>query len=623
MCSLAETLQFSGYKVMGSDFKESETVTRLRQEGIQVFVGHNAANVEQADYIIRSAAIHDDNPEVVRARQRGIPVFERAEGWGALMQGYQKAICVAGTHGKTSTTSMLSHIALASDVDPTIMLGGNLTAIGGGHRVGVKREMILLESCEYCNSFLHFRPTTAVVLNVEADHLDFFKDLDDVKNSFRQFAMLVPKENGLVVYNADDEGAVDCLKDLPRKTVTFGIESQADYMAKNIVYDKGNCSFDVYKKGSLLFKAKLLVPGRHNVLNALASIAAAAENGLNPQEIALGLSSYPGVGRRFEFKGEFGGALVYDDYAHHPAEISALFDAVNDMGFERIIAVFQPHTYTRTIAFFDEFIQVLSRPDLLILADIFAAREQNTTGLSSADLSVKIDGSYFIPDFNDIVEFLKRTARPGDCILTIGAGELNQVAEHLVKQAETTVKRPNPFEYGVEEGGLREIGKIKILVCYLLNAVGGEMPRHLLDQSLQSDGLCSYWGISAAISQLIENGMIEERCQMDIIGYRITKEGKACAEELETSLPLVVRERAISRAAALLAKVRAADENIISIDKTPDGYVVSCTIPDRNSELMTVRLGVSDSMQANLIKDRFLEDPSKIYKKVLAAFGIE
>jgi hypothetical protein len=367
----------------------------------------------------------------------------------------------------------------------------------------------------------------------------------------------------------------------------------------------------------------MLVPGRHNVLNALSAIAAADQNGIEKDEIVRGLASYPGVGRRFEFKGEYGGAPVYDDYAHHPAEISALFDAVEDMGFERIIAVFQPHTYTRTIAFFDEFQEQLSRPDLLILADIFAAREQNTTGISSADLSVKIDGSYYIPDFHDIVEFLKRMARPGDCILTIGAGELNQVAEMLTSQADAPAKKQNPFDYGVEDGGLREIGQIKILICYLLNAVGGVMARHLLDQSLQSDGLCSYWGISAAISSLLEHGMIRELRNEDSVGYQITPEGKACADELETALPLTVRERAVTRAAALLAKARAATENKIAIEKVGDGYVVSCTIPDRDAELMTLRLGVSDSLQANLIKDRFLEDPSKIYKKVLEAFGIQ
>ncbi|MBR4869009.1 MAG: UDP-N-acetylmuramate--L-alanine ligase, partial [Clostridia bacterium] len=431
MRSLAETLFAAGCDVAGSDFKESESVEQLRQQGIAVAVGHKAENVQEADYIIRSAAIHEDNPEIMAARQKGIPVFERAQGWGAVMQGYEKALCVAGTHGKTSTTSMLTHIAMAADTDPTVMIGGDLPILGGGHRVGTKKDVILLESCEYCNSFLHFCPTTAVILNVEADHLDFFKDLEDVKSSFRQFALRVPEEDGLVVVNADDEGAVDCTKEIPRKVVTFGIENQADYMAKNIEYHQGTATFQVVKNGELLVKIKLLVPGRHNVLNALACVAAALENGMDVNSIARGLASYTGVGRRFEFKGEYGGAVIYDDYAHHPGEINALFNAVEEMGFDRIIAVFQPHTYTRTHAFFEEFVEQLSRPDLLVLADIFAAREVNTLGISSADLAARIDGSYFIPDFNDIVEFLKKVARPGDCILTIGAGELNQVSGEL------------------------------------------------------------------------------------------------------------------------------------------------------------------------------------------------
>ncbi len=622
MRSLAETLFANGCAVAGSDFKESETVEQLRKNGIPVVVGHKEENVTGADYIIRSAAIHEDNPEIVAARRLGIPVFERAQGWGAVMQGYQKALCVAGTHGKTSTTSMLTHVALAAETDPTVMIGGDLPILGGGHRVGVSKEVILLESCEYCNSFLHFCPTTAVILNVEADHLDFFKDLDDVKASFRKFALRVPEEDGLVVANADDAGAMDCVKDLPRRVVTFGLENQADYTAENVTYHQGTTTFEVKKEGQFLTKIKLLVPGRHNVLNALASVAAAHQNGMDLKAIADGLESYTGVGRRFEFKGEYGGAMIYDDYAHHPAEIKALFDAVEEMGFDRIIAVFQAHTYTRTHAFFEEFVEQLSRPDLLVLADIFAAREVNTLGISSADLAARIDGSYYIPDFDEIVEFLKKMARPGDCILTIGAGELNKVSGELARQAQTLPRRRDPFEQGVEDGGLREVGQIKILICYMLQAVGGKLPRHLLDQALQSDGLCSFWNISIALSGLKDTGMVEELTEDDVVSYGITPSGKACAAELETAVPLAVRERAVLRAASLLKKAKAVKENRISIAKAEEGYVVSCTIPDRNMELMTVRLGVSDSLQANLIKEKFLENPAAIYQKVLEAFGV-
>lgn len=621
MCSLAETLFLNGCAVAGSDFKESETVAMLRNKGIPVTVGHRAENIEGADYIIRSAAIHEDNPEIIAARQRGIPVFERAEGWGAVMQQYDNAICIAGTHGKTSTTSMMTHIALAANTDPTVMIGGALPVLGGGHRVGQRQDVIVLESCEYCNSFLQFYPTVAVILNVEADHLDFFKDLDDVKNSFRQFALRVPEETGVVVMNADDPGAVDCLRDLPRKTVTFGLENPADYQGKNIRYHQGTATFDVYKQGELFVQVKLLVPGKHNVLNALAAIAAADVTGMDVAAVGDGLASYTGVGRRFEYKGEYGGAVIYDDYAHHPGEIKALLDGVEEMGFSRIIAVFQPHTYTRTAAFMDEFAKELARPDLLVLADIFAAREVNTLGISSGDLAAKIDGSYYIPDFGDIVDFLKKMVRPGDCVLTIGAGELNRVAEALANQ-QYVARRSDPFVQGVEDGGLREVGQINILICYLLKTVGGYLPRHLLDNALQMDGLCSFWGVAEALSQLLEKGLVEELTQNGVVGYRLTGQGALCADELETAIPLTVRERAVNRATALLAKAKALVENRITVEKEGDNYVISCMIPDGERELMTVRLGVGDKLQADMIRENFLEDPAKVYQKVLEAFGI-
>ncbi len=621
MCSLAETLLATGCTVKGSDFKESETVERLRKQGITVNIGHNAENITQVDYIIRSAAIHDDNPEIVRARELGIPVFERAQGWGAVMRQYRSAVCVAGTHGKTSTTSMFTHVALAGETDPTVMIGGDLPILGSGHRVGESKEVIVLESCEYCNSFLHFFPTVAVILNVEADHLDFFQDLEDVKHSFREFALRTPEGTGVVVANADDGNTMDCLADLPRKVVTFGVENQATYRGVNIVHQQGTVSFDVEKNGELLVHIQLLVPGKHNILNALAVVAAAHCTGISVQAIAKGLASYVGVGRRFELKGNYGGAVIYDDYAHHPSEIKALFDAVEQMEFERIIVVFQPHTYTRTHAFFDQFAEQLSRPDMVILADIFAAREQNTLGISSADLAAKIEGCYYIPDFDEIVRFLKNVARPGDCILTVGAGELNKVSAALA--AETpAAKHKDTFDYGVEDGGLRDISEVKILICYLLQTVGGTLPRHLLDEALQSDGLCSFWTVSQGISQLLENEMIVCRETREAVSYTVTEQGKACAAELETAIPLAVRERAVKRAAALLAKAKAATQTQIQMEKGEEGYLVSLSVPDGNRELFTLRLSVADSLQAHYLKEKFLEDPAKIYRDILKAFDL-
>ncbi len=622
MCSLAETLLATGCAVKGSDFKESETVERLRNQGITVTVGHNAANIVDVDYIIRSAAIHDDNPEIVRARELGIPVFERAQGWGAVMKQYRSAICVAGTHGKTSTTSMLTHVALAGETDPTVMIGGDLPILGSGHRVGESKEVILLESCEYCNSFLHFFPTIAVILNVEADHLDFFKDLDDVKHSFREFALRTPGDTGIVVANADDENTMDCLKDLPRKVITFGVEKEATYRGVNLQYEQDGVSFDVEKEGEFFLHLEMVVPGKHNVLNALAAIAAADCVGISRGGMIKGLVTYGGVGRRFELKGNYGGAVIYDDYAHHPSEMKALFDAVEQMEFERVIVVFQPHTYTRTAAFFDEFTQQLKRPDMVILADIFAAREQNTLGISSADLASKIEGAYYIPDFDEIVRFLKSVARPGDCIITVGAGELNKVSAALAAEV-STQKHKDSFDYGVEEGGLRDISQVKILICYLLQTVGGSLPRHLLDEALQSDGLCSFWTISAALSQLLENGMILSQEKDGLVGHTITEQGKACAAELETAIPLAVRERAVKRAAGLLAKAKAATQTQIQMEKGEDGYVVSFSVPDGNRELFTLRLSVADSLQAHYMKEKFLEDPTKIYRDILKAFDLQ
>ena len=622
MCSLAETLLATGCTVKGSDFKESETVERLRALGMEITVGHNAENIKEVDYIIRSAAIHDDNPEIVRARELGIPVFERAQGWGAVMQQYRQAICVAGTHGKTSTTSMLTHVALAGETDPTVMIGGDLPILGSGHRVGQKKDVILLESCEYCNSFLHFFPTVAVILNVEADHLDFFKDLDDVKDSFRAFALRTPEDTGLVVANADDEGTVDCVKDLPRKVITFGVEKDAHYRGVNIRYQQGTVSFDVEKRGEPFLHLNLMVPGKHNVLNALAAVAAADGVGIPAEDIVKGLSTYGGVGRRFELKGSYGGAVIYDDYAHHPNEIKALFDAVEQMEFERVLVVFQPHTYTRTAAFFDEFVEQLKRPDMVILADIFAAREQDTMGLSSAALASQIEGAYFIPDFDEIVRFLQSVARPGDCIITVGAGELNRVSAALAA-ATPSVKHKNSFDYGVEEGGLRDTAQVKVLICYLLQTVGGTLPRHLLDQSLQSDGLCSFWTISESLSGLLEKGMIEQKELDGTVSYTVTAQGESCAAELETAIPLAVRERAVKRAVALLAKAKAATQTRVEIQKGKDGYVVSFAIPDGDRELFTLRLGVADSLQAHMMKEKFLEDPVKIYREILRAFDLQ
>ena len=429
MCPLAEVLHGMGLVVQGSDMRDSPIVEHLRSLGISVAVGHTAQDIEGAEFLIRTAAIHDDNPEIAAAHQKGIPVFERAEAWGAIMQRYENAICIAGTHGKTTTTAMTTHIFMAAQADPTVMIGGTLPMLHSGYRVG-KGDTIILESCEYCNSFLHFFPTVAVVLNIDADHLDFFKDLDDIKHSFRRFAQLVPAD-GKIVANADDANAMDALKGLP--LFTFGLDHPADCRGENLTWNHGLPSFDIVIDGKLYTSLSLHTAGRHNVLNALAAAAAAYVLGIPGEAVKAGLEAFSGAGRRFEYKGEYNGAKIYDDYAHHPGELHALLTAARSMGYQRVICAFQPHTYSRTKALFDDFVRELRTVDQVVLAEIFAARETNTIGISSADLAAEIPGSIFCPTLQDVTAQLKKLAQPGDLILTVGAGDIYTAGEALIQ----------------------------------------------------------------------------------------------------------------------------------------------------------------------------------------------
>ena len=434
MSPLAEVLLGMGLSIGGSDMNESEKTEHLRSLGVNVTIGHRAENIfPDTDFVVRTAAVHDENPEIVEAHRLGIPVFERTQAWGAIMRDYHNALCISGTHGKTTTTSMSTHILMAAQRDPTVMIGGTLPLLHAGHRVG-KGDTIVMESCEYYNSFHAFSPTVAVILNIEADHLDFFKDLEDVKASFRTFAALVP-ENGFIVANADDPNTMDALKPLNRPLFTFGLDPKADVTARNIESVGAQTEFDVIYKGELFAHVDLRVPGLHNVKNALAATAAAICLGIDATAVRYGLAGFTGAGRRFEFKGKYNGADVYDDYAHHPGELKALFDAVEPLGYKRIIAVFQPHTFSRTKALFNDFVQQLSRPDLTYLAEIYAAREQNVFGISSADLAREIPNAMFFPSFDEIEKSLKFTAAPGDIILTVGAGDVYKLGERLVENS--------------------------------------------------------------------------------------------------------------------------------------------------------------------------------------------
>ena len=430
MCPLAEVLRGMGLQVQGSDMTESDTVRHLRSLGIPVAIGHNAENLGDCDLVVRTAAVHDSNPEIAGAVARGIPVYERAQAWGAIMQRYPNALCVAGTHGKTTTTSMCTHIFMAAEADPTVMIGGTLPLLHAGYRVG-QGDTIILESCEYCNSFLSFFPTVAVILNVEEDHLDFFKDLHDIQRSFRQFAELVP-EAGSVIVNADNASAMEAVAGIAHPVFTFGLDHPADCTAANLQEVDGRPVFDVMVRGEKYAHVELHVYGHHNVLNALAAASAAYVLGLPGRAVEEGLASFTGAGRRFEHKGTYHGAEVYDDYAHHPDELHALFTTAREMGYQRLVVAFQPHTYSRTAKLFDRFVEELKIPDVAILAEIFAAREQNTLGISSADLCRNVPGAVYCSTLDKVADQLRQVARPGDLILTVGAGDIYRAGEKLL-----------------------------------------------------------------------------------------------------------------------------------------------------------------------------------------------
>ena len=433
MRPLGLVLRGRGLEITGSDMNSSVSTDELIASGIRVFIGHSARNIEGADCIVRTAAAHNDNPEIAAARAKGIPVFERAQVWGVIMQEFENAICVAGTHGKTTTTSMITQIFMEAGRDPTVMIGGYLPLLGAGHRVG-NGDTIIAESCEYCNSFLNFFPTVAVIGNIEADHLDFFKDLADVQKSFRAFAELVP-EGGLVIANGDDENTVQALDGL--SYMTFGLD------AKNDVHGKGYSSdwrqFDVICHGRKYCTVQLSVFGRYNACNALAACAVAEYFGIDGRIAARALHEFTGAGRRLEYKGSYHGAKLYDDYAHHPGELHALIGAVRSMGFERVIFAFQPHTYSRTRALFRDFVEELKTVDQVVLAEIYAARESNLYHISSHDLAAQIPGAVCFDTLPEVAAHLKSIAGPGDVILTVGAGDIYKVGEMLARDGEAAM----------------------------------------------------------------------------------------------------------------------------------------------------------------------------------------
>ncbi|MDO4805142.1 MAG: UDP-N-acetylmuramate--L-alanine ligase [Lachnospiraceae bacterium] len=436
MSGLAEVLLSRGFTVSGSDSSDSALISRLRERGAAVTIGQKAENITpDIDVVVYTAAIHPDNPEYAAALSSGLPMMTRAELLGEIMSNYGTSFAIAGTHGKTTTTSMISHVLLHADCDPTISVGGILPAIGGNIRVGAS-DTFVTEACEYTNSFLSLIPSVGIILNVDADHLDFFKDLDDIARSFHKFAAQIPAEGTLII-NADTKKFDEVTDGISCRILTYSSDSEADYTASNIVFDALGCAaFDCFEAGEFLARIALSVPGRHNVSNALAAIAAARTLNLPADTVAEGLRNFAGVDRRFEYKGKMGDVTVIDDYAHHPTEIQATLSAAGSYPHKELWVIFQPHTYTRTRALLPEFAEALSAADHIILAKIYEAREKDIYGVSSQNLADEIEkygkDVRYLETFAEIEDYVRANCRPGDLLITMGAGDVTNIGPALV-----------------------------------------------------------------------------------------------------------------------------------------------------------------------------------------------
>ena len=438
MSGLAEILLDRKFTVSGSDMKASEITEHLGKIGARIAIGQRAENItDDIDLVVYTAAIHEENEEFAAAKNKNIPMMTRAALLGQIIDNYARSIAVAGTHGKTTTTSMLTHILLQGQLDPTVSVGGMLDRIGGNIRVG-QSNVFLTEACEYTNSFLEFHPLYSIILNVEEDHMDFFKDLEDIKHSFHLFASQTALD-GLIIINGDMEHTDDILKDLPQKAITFGLNGDNDYTATDISFDKeGNGSYQLVVDGENMGPVSLKVKGRHNIMNSLAAIACARALGLPMKQILTGLLSFGGTHRRFEYKGNIGDVIVIDDYAHHPTEIKATLTAAREYPHDELWVVFQPHTYTRTKAFLHQFAEVLTLADHVVLADIYAAREPDTGMVSSRDIVnlLKEAGTdvYYFPTFGEIEDFLLSQVKGHDLLITMGAGDVVNIGEDILRK---------------------------------------------------------------------------------------------------------------------------------------------------------------------------------------------
>lgn len=435
MSGLAALLLTKGFKVSGSDFKESPILDKLQSEGAEIYIGHKRENLKNVDLVVYTAAIPNSNPEILEAKEKNIELMDRAEFLGYIMKGHKYNVAVAGTHGKTTTTSMLSHVTLKADLDPTILVGGELDVIDGNFKIG-NSEYFITEACEYKESFLRFFPYVGIILNIDADHLDYYRDLSHIKEAFVKFINIIPND-GYLIACSEDKNVQDVIKSAKCNVITYGVNT-GDIRANNISFDKkGRPTFTVTRNNEDLFEITLNTTGKHNILNALSVIATGLIFEIPEEAIKEGLLDCPGAHKRFEHKGEFNGATIIDDYAHHPVEIAATLETADIIPHNKIYAVFQPHTYTRTKTLFDDFTTCFEKADELILMDIYAAREKDTGLVSSNELGDAIRKTGVkcinVHSHEEAAEYIKKVATSNDLILTVGAGDVVNVANIILK----------------------------------------------------------------------------------------------------------------------------------------------------------------------------------------------
>lgn len=433
MCPLAEILHKEGYQLSGSDNNETDNLARIRSMGIPVEMGQKAENIEGAEMIVYTAALLKDNPELVAALESGIPTFERSKLLGAITRIYPNSICISGTHGKTTTCSMLTQVLIEADFDPTAVIGGKLPLTGTNGMVGHSEHMVC-EACEFVDTFLDLSPDIAVILNVDEDHLDYFKTFDNLKKSFTKFASMATK---MIIFNGDDLNTVDtvvpAVEICQKPVITFGLDDGNIYRAINVEMVNEFASFDLVRYGEKLGRVTLGVPGKHNVSNALAVIAAAMESGVSFEQCVKGICDFKGAGRRFEILDKVNGITIADDYAHHPKELEVTLKTAMNMGYNRVWAVHQPFTYSRTSMLFDDFVEVLKIPDKCVLTEIMGSREVNTYGIYTSQLAEKIPGSVWFNTFDEVAEYVVNNAESGDLVITLGCGDIYKAAKIMIK----------------------------------------------------------------------------------------------------------------------------------------------------------------------------------------------